>query len=103
MDKKQAKRLKRAKKKKKEKQKAHDHQRQMSKQMNMFDRMPDTCSVCSAPFPKTREAHMSWRVTVRHTEQLVRLFCPDCQELGKKLAEDKDASQQEAKETSSEY
>jgi len=103
VDKKHAKRLKRAKKKKKEKQKAHDQAAQMTKQMNMFDRMPDSCSVCEEPFPKTRDAHMRWRVAVRNTEQLVRLFCPQCQELGKKMAVSKDATEQETEEAPSEH
>lgn len=87
MDKKHAKKIKRAKKKKKEKRKAEEQQERLAKQMNMFDRRPDHCSACKKDFPQTREAHMTWRVTVRNTEQLVRLFCPDCQEKAKDLVE----------------
>lgn len=87
MDKKHAKKIKRAKKKKKEKKLAQEQQDRISNQMNMFDRMPDKCSACNKDFPKTREAHMSWRVTVRNKEQMVRLFCPDCQEKAKELVE----------------
>ena len=80
MDKKQKKRLKRASKKKKEKAQAQQQQEHLKKQMNMFDRLPKTCSACAKVFPKTREAHMTWKVTVRNKEQQVRLFCPECQE-----------------------
>ncbi len=88
MDKKHAKKIKRSKKKKKEKKLAAEQEQRMTKQMNMFDRLPDSCSACAAEFPKTREAHMTWKVTVRHEEQLVRLFCPDCQTRAQQLVEE---------------
>ena len=87
MDKKHAKKIKRDKKKKKERDQAQEGQHRMSKQLNMFDRLPKACSACKKSFPKTREAHMAWQVTVRTEEQLVRLFCPDCQERAGQLAE----------------
>tara|TARA_Y100001963_G_scaffold150955_1_gene232970 strand:+ start:158 stop:445 length:288 start_codon:yes stop_codon:yes gene_type:complete len=90
MDKKHKKKLKRAAKKKKDKSFAQETQRvenKMKKQMGMFDRLPQTCSTCKKDFPKTREAHMTWRVVVRAEEQQVRLFCPECQEKAKKLME----------------
>ena len=87
MDKKQKKKLKRKSKKKKEKKIAQEQEQKMRNQMNMFDRMPDSCSACKEEFPKTREAHMSWRVVVRNDEQQVRLFCPDCQDKVTKLME----------------
>lgn len=77
-DKKQKKRLKREAKKKKEKAQAERLQKKLKGQMNMFDRMPEACSTCHAAFPKTREAHMAWRVVVRNEKQQVRLFCPEC-------------------------
>ena len=87
MDKKHKKKIKRAAKKKKEKAIAQDVQSKIKKQMNMFDRLPKTCSACSKEFPKTREAHMAWQVVVRNKEQQVRLFCPECQQKAKKLVE----------------
>ena len=87
MDKKHKKKLKRNAKKKKEKAIAQDVQNKIKKQMNMFDRLPKTCSACNKEFPKTREAHMAWQVVVRNKEQQVRLFCPECQEQAKKLVE----------------
>ena len=90
MDKKHAKKIKRNKKKKKEKKQAQEQDQKMRKQMNMFDRLPNSCSACDKDFPETREAHMSWRVTVRNKEQQVRLFCPDCLEKAKELVEKND-------------
>jgi hypothetical protein len=88
MDKKHAKKIKRNKKKKREKKLASEQQQRLTKQMNMFDKLPSTCSACNKKFPKTREAHMTWRVVVRNEEQLVRLFCPSCQEIAMKMAEE---------------
>ena len=87
MDKKHKKKLKRAAKKKKEKAQSQDVTAKLNKQMNMFERMPTHCSACQEEFPKTREAHMSWQVTVRNKEQQVRLFCPACQEKAKQVVE----------------
>ena len=90
MDKKHKKKLKRAAKKKKDKSFAQETQRvenKMKKQMGMFDRLPQTCSTCEKDFPKTREAHMTWRVVVRPEKENVWLFCPDCQEKAKELVE----------------
>ena len=87
MDKRQKKKLKRAAKKKKEKAQAQQQQDKLKKQMNMFDRLPEACSACAKVFPKTREAHMTWKVTVRNKEQQVRLFCPDCLEKAKQIVE----------------
>ncbi len=87
MDKRHKKKLKRSAKKKKEKATAQVAQEKMKKQMGMFDRLPGKCSTCNKDFPKTREAHMTWRVTVHNKEQMVRLFCPDCQEKAKELVE----------------
>ena len=87
MDKKHQKKIKRAKKKKKEKASAKDKQNHLKKQINMFDRLPNACSTCEKGFPKTREAHMSWRVVVKTEKEKVWLFCPDCQEKAKDLVE----------------
>ena len=64
MDKKHAKKIKRDKKKKQEKSRVEEEQQRLKKQMNMFDRLPESCSACKKDFPKTREAHMSWQVVV---------------------------------------
>jgi hypothetical protein len=87
VDKKQKKKLKRTAKKKKDKAADRAQQEALNNQMNMFDRLPTACSACQKSFPKTRDAHMTWRVTVRNKEQKVRLFCPECQEEAKKIVE----------------
>ena len=87
MDKKHKKKLKRAAKKKKEKAASQQAQDDLKKQMNMFDRLPGECSTCEKDFPKTREAHMTWKVVVKTEKQKVWLFCPECQEKAKELVE----------------
>ena len=87
MDKKHKKKIKRTAKKKKEKAVAQAAKNKMKKQMGIFDKMPETCSMCAAKFPKTREAHMSWRVVVKSEKEKVWLFCPECQEKAKKVVE----------------
>ena len=87
MDKKHKKKLKRAAKNKKEKSIAEESQAKIKKQMGMFDRLPSKCSACEKNFPKTKEAHSTWRVVVRHEKKQVRLFCPDCQQKAKELVE----------------
>ena len=87
MDKKHKKKLKRAAKKKKEKAASQEAQNKMKKQMGMFDRLPDVCSTCEENFPKTREAHTTWRVVVKTEKEKVWLFCPDCQQKAKQLVE----------------
>jgi len=87
VDKKQKKKLKRAAKKKKETAIAREAQHKINKQMGMFDKLPGECSACKKHFPKTQEAHNTWRVVVKYDKQQVRLFCPSCQELASNLAE----------------
>ena len=90
MDKKHRKKIKRTAKKKKDKAVAKRTQDKMKKQIGMFDLLPKECSACEKVFPKTREAHMSWRVVVKEEQKKVRLFCPECQERAQALVENKD-------------
>jgi len=50
--------------------------------------MGNKCSTCQKAFPKTRDAHATWRVAVKTKQQKVWLFCPDCQRKAKDMAED---------------
>ena len=56
-------------------------EKDLKEKLNMFDRMPDECTVCRAPFDKlNRDMVNSWNVVVRTREQVVRLYCPPCWE-----------------------
>ena len=87
MDKKHKKKLKRAAKKKKEKASSQETQNKLKKQLNMFDRLPTECSTCEKVFPKSKEAHTTWRVVVKAEKEKVWLFCPECQANAKRIVE----------------
>ena len=56
-----------------------DAEKNLVKQINMFDRMPDKCDACSKPFDKkSKEMAQTWIVVVHNEQKLVRLFCPEC-------------------------
>jgi len=45
----------------------------------MFDKRPDACTFCSAPFDKaSREMANTWKVTVQPQKKKVIMYCPDC-------------------------
>ena len=79
MDKKHRKKLKRKAKAKGLKQKSEEAQKKLQKRINLFGKLPEKCSACDKNFPKTKESHMTWKVVVRSKNEMVRLFCPDCQ------------------------
>jgi hypothetical protein len=89
MDKKHAKKVKRDKKKKKDRKQVAEQYRKLSKQVSLFSKLGDHCSACNKTFPKTRDAHATWRVAVQSEKQKVWLFCPDCQTKAKDMAENK--------------
>jgi len=51
----------------------------LSQKIFLFDKIPDACTTCAAPFDKkNKEMALSWRVVVHESKQRVRLFCPKC-------------------------
>jgi hypothetical protein len=69
-------------------QKQKDAEKGMSSQLNMFDRIPDKCDTCHAPFDKkSKEMAKTWFIHVKHAEKIVRLFCPECMAKAKKVVE----------------
>tara|TARA_R100000278_G_scaffold45957_1_gene39997 strand:- start:466 stop:744 length:279 start_codon:yes stop_codon:yes gene_type:complete len=80
MDKKHRKKLKRKAKAKSLKQKSEEAQKKLQKRINLFEKLPEQCSACNKTFPKTKESHMTWKVVVRSKNEMVRLFCPACQD-----------------------
>ncbi len=54
-------------------------EKDLKEKMNMFDKLPDECSVCDEPFDKkNRDMVNSWNVVVRTRQEVVRLYCPAC-------------------------
>tara|TARA_R100000152_G_C6679516_1_gene113736 strand:- start:350 stop:625 length:276 start_codon:yes stop_codon:yes gene_type:complete len=57
--------------------------------MGMFDRLPDQCSACLAPYDKKdRKMVTSWNVVVKEKEKVVRLYCPQCWTTAKRIIQD---------------
>jgi predicted RNA-binding Zn-ribbon protein involved in translation (DUF1610 family) len=76
------KKIKRNRKKQAKKQLEED----MNQKMDMFDRLPEECDSCEAPFDKNnRQVVMTWNVVVREKEKIVRLYCPACWNRAKKI------------------
>ena len=62
-------------------------EKDIKQKLNMFDRIPETCSMCSKPFDKTnREQVKSWTVVERRAKKSVNLYCPECWKDGTNLA-----------------
>lgn len=72
--------LQRAKKKRLEKD--------LKQKLNMFDRIPEQCLVCSKSFDKTdKEQVQSWYVVERRKQKSVNLYCPTCWKDGISMVE----------------
>lgn len=56
-----------------------EKQKDLSQKLNMFDRLPDECYACEAPFDrKNKQQVQSWFVVVKNAEQSVKVYCPEC-------------------------
>jgi len=56
-------------------------EKDLKEKLNMFDKLPEECTACDAPFDKkNRDMLNSWNVVVRTRESVVRLYCPPCWE-----------------------
>ena len=66
-----------------------DGNQELESKIALFGKMPDECLTCEAPFDKkNKEMAMSWNVVVHGEEEIVRLYCPECWDKAKKIAED---------------
>lgn len=55
----------------------------------MFDRLPEFCLTCNAPFDKKNKQQVqSWFVVVKNEEKKVRLYCPECWKMAQDIAKD---------------
>lgn len=51
----------------------------LAEKVMLFDKLPDECLMCEAPFDKKdKEMVSKWNVTVRESQGRVHLYCPDC-------------------------
>jgi len=64
-------------------------EKDMKDKINMFDKLPDYCLTCEAPFDKKdREQVFTWNVVVNRQEGNVRLYCPTCWQKAQEILED---------------
>ena len=62
---------------------------ELNSKISLFGKTPDECLTCEKPFDKkNKEMVMSWNVVVHGEQEVVRLYCPQCWEHAKKIAED---------------
>lgn len=65
---------------------ALEAKKNMTSELNMFDRMPNKCDTCQKDFDKkSKEMAQTWFVVVKKAEKVVRLFCPDCMTKAKEV------------------
>ena len=64
-------------------------EKELSKKIGLFDRIPDHCLACDIKFDKkNKEMVMSWYVVVREQEEKVNLYCPKCWDKAEKIIEE---------------
>jgi hypothetical protein len=77
-----------------EKKMGKDQSQKLAEKIFQFEKLPDECLSCQAPFDKNcKEMAKTWNVVVRD-EDTVRLYCPKCWDFAKqvikKLKEEKE-------------
>ena len=66
-----------------------NHEKEISRKMGLFDKTPDHCLACEAPFDKDdKEMVVSWYVIVHEKEKKVNLYCPSCWQLAMGIIEE---------------
>jgi len=64
-------------------------QEELAAKVALFGKMPDECLTCGKEFDKkNKDMALSWSVVVHGEEEVVRLYCPSCWDMARKLTED---------------
>ena len=64
-------------------------ERELSRKIGLFDKIPDRCLTCNMNFDKRdKEMVMTWYVVVREREGKVNLYCPECWDKAEKIIEE---------------
>jgi len=72
------------------KKKVSEEEKKLSDKIFLFEKLPDKCNACEAPFDKTNKAMVqSWSVVIRNKNERVTLFCPECIDKMKTYMEEK--------------
>jgi hypothetical protein len=72
------------------KRKETKEEKKLSDKIFLFEKLPDKCTACTAPFDKTdRSMVREWSVVIRNKNESVKLFCPKCIDKTKTFIEEK--------------
>tara|TARA_R100000900_G_scaffold35550_1_gene29074 strand:- start:1334 stop:1606 length:273 start_codon:yes stop_codon:yes gene_type:complete len=64
-----------------------DNSQKLTEKIFQFDKLPDECLACQAPFDKnSKEMAKTWNIVIPN-EDTVRLYCPACWDMAVKVAE----------------
>ena len=62
-----------------ERKQKKDFQKELTKQVGLFNLLPEECYMCKKPYDKkSKEMAQTWFVNVFEDKKIVDLFCPDC-------------------------
>jgi len=72
------------------KKKVSEEEKKLSDKIFLFEKLPDKCNACEAPFDNTNKSMVqSWSVVIRNKNERVTLFCPECIDKMKTYMEEK--------------
>ena len=72
------------------KKKVSEEEKKLSDKIFLFEKLPDRCNACAAPFDKTDKGMVQeWSVVIRNKNESVKLFCPGCIDRMKTFIEEK--------------
>jgi len=72
------------------KKKVSEEEKKLSDKIFLFEKLPDKCNACAAPFDKTDKGMVQeWSVVIRNKNESVKLFCPGCIDRMKTFIEEK--------------
>jgi len=65
-----------------------DAEKELKRHLSLFGKMDGECSACERPFDKKSKEHAkTWSVVVKEEKSIVRLYCPECWNMAKKIVE----------------
>ena len=74
-----------------EKSAGEESTEKLAEKIFQFNKLPESCSACDKGFDKrNKDMVQSWSVVIK--QEVVRLFCPECQEKAKKVLENVNSS-----------
>ena len=61
-------------------------EKEIKEKLGLFNRLPEHCLTCKAPFDKKNKDHVfTWNVVINKKEDIVRLYCPSCWEKAQEI------------------